>query len=177
MILRRIRILGLFAVVAFVLVACDDPKDRLDSHMKKGIEFFEAENYDSARIELKNALQIDATFGEAYFYLGRVYDAQKRWPEAFRAFQQAVNQSPDHIAANVQLGRYSILAGDLPAALARAEHAVELSQEKMRRAWRYVGRFFSPRNSPTRPRWMPKRPWSWIRQTKLPQQCWPVFCA
>ena len=127
MILRRIRILGLFAVVAFVLVACDDPKDRLDSHMKKGIEFFEAENYDSARIELKNALQIDATFGEAYFYLGRVYDAQKRWPEAFRAFQQAVNQSPDHIAANVQLGRYSILAGDLPAALARAEHAVELS--------------------------------------------------
>ena len=128
--LSRTRIAFIIVIIGIFLSACDDPEERLRAYMARGIEFFEAGDYEAARLELKNALQIDATNGDAYYYFGRIYDAKRNWPEALRAFSQAVDQSPDHLDANIRFGRYLVLTGDLPRALARAEHIVTVSQGK-----------------------------------------------
>lgn len=120
--------LGLLATTA--LTACEDPVQRVNAHMQRGVELYDAQNYDQARLEFRNALQIRPTEGAAYYYLGRIFEAQELVPDAARAYASAVAQTPDHPDANVRLGRYMFLGGQLDDALARAEHVVALSDGK-----------------------------------------------
>lgn len=116
------------ALMLFGLSACDSPEERAAEHMERGIALFEAGNYDRARIEFKNALQRRPTSGLAYYYLGRVYEKLELWQEAMRAFVHAVDQSPDHIDANIRLGRYYVLGNNLSEAETRAEHVIAVSE-------------------------------------------------
>ena len=126
----RASILALSLPVLLVLAACDSPEERAAMHMQRGVELFEAHNYDKARLEFRNTLQLQPASGDAYYYLGRIFDAQEMIPEAVRSFAAAVAQDPNHQDAAIRLARYYVLGGGYDEALKLAEKVMEVSNSE-----------------------------------------------
>src|SRR6185295_16831832 len=68
----RIAVLALAVVLAVALTACGGAESRRASHMERGQKFYDAGNYDKARVEFRNALQISPNDPEARYMNGRI---------------------------------------------------------------------------------------------------------
>ena len=55
-------------------------------HFKRGMESLLAEKYDVAETEFKAAVAIDPLYDAAFYGLGQVYMATKRYPDALKAY-------------------------------------------------------------------------------------------
>ncbi len=108
-----IKLLILISLTGSVLSGCGGADERKAAYLKKANQSMEKGNYDKARIELKNVLQIDPKDGRAYFQLGEVYERKQEYRKAFGAYSQAAELAPDLLANQAKLGRfYLILAKD-----------------------------------------------------------------
>ena len=85
-------------------------------HMEKGQAYYAQGNYDKAKVELKNVLQIDPKTPDAYYVIGLIEEEQQNWQGAFASYRKAVELKPDYIEAKVKLGRLYVLSGSLPEA-------------------------------------------------------------
>ena len=85
-------------------------------HLEKGQAYYAQGNYDKARVELRNVLQIDPKTPDAYYVIGLIEEEQQNWQGAFASFRKAVELKPDYIEAKVKLGRLYVLSGSLPEA-------------------------------------------------------------
>ena len=109
------------AVLALVLLltACGGAESRRASHMERGQKFYAAGNYEKARVEFRNALQITPNDAEARFMNGRVAEQLGDIRAAASMYQGAIDIAPDHAGARANLGRVMVFAGQ-PA------HALEI---------------------------------------------------
>ena len=91
------------------LAACGGAEERKAVYMEKAKASIEAGDFDKARIELKNVLQIDPKDGEAYYQLGNVYEQQKEYRKAYGNYLKAEELSPELLANHAKLGRFYLL--------------------------------------------------------------------
>ena len=103
----------LFLACALALQGCGDPENRSEEYLTSAKSFYEQENYDKAKLELKNALQINDKSAEAYYYLALVSEKEERWKEVYNALQQAVKFDPTNKDARLKLTRLYIMSGYL----------------------------------------------------------------
>lgn len=103
------------ALLAAALAAggCGGKQQRLASHMEKGRALLAQGDYDKARIEVKNVLQIDPKMADAYFLAGRIEEKQREWQKAYGNYLKATELDANHIDARTRLGRIYLFGGDL----------------------------------------------------------------
>ena len=83
-------------------------------HVDIGLNHFYKNRYLEAYQEFKRAVEIDPTYAEAYYNMGRVYKAQGFIKEAIVEFRLAVRLKPDYVAAKRELDSLSAtLASDV----------------------------------------------------------------
>ena len=73
-------------------------------HFKRGMESLVAEKYDVAETEFKAAVAIDPLYDAAFYGLGQVYMATKRYPDALRAYLASRDAFKSATAAEVLAG-------------------------------------------------------------------------
>lgn len=118
-----LRLISFAGVIA--LAACDNaPPDQ--EHMSRGIALFNAGDHIRAVLEFRNAARADAHNGEALYYLGLIYEAEEKWPEATQAYAQAVDRAPNLIDANLRFANISLLSGRLDHVIETADHVLAL---------------------------------------------------
>ena len=104
------------------LVACGGADERKEAYLKKAQESYKSANYDKARIEIKNAIQIDPKYAEAHFLLGKVHEEMRDYRKAFGRYSKATELSPENLLYQAKLGRYYlVLAQDLGKAREKME--------------------------------------------------------
>ena len=64
------------------LVACGGAEERKEKYLSKSRAYLEAKDYDKARIEAKNVLQIDPKNVEAYYIVGKIHEANNQFVKA-----------------------------------------------------------------------------------------------
>jgi tetratricopeptide (TPR) repeat protein len=79
-----ISIVSVFPVAAWQL--SEREQHAASQHFKRGMESLVAEKYDVAETEFKAAVAIDPLYDAAFYGLGQVYMATKRYPEALQAY-------------------------------------------------------------------------------------------
>jgi len=79
-------------------------------------------NLKKAELQLKNAIQIDPKYADAYFLLGQVAMKKGSYQQAYKYFNQAVELAPGNLEAQVSLGRLILMRGDME----RAQEKVTL---------------------------------------------------
>lgn len=120
------RALPVLALATIVLVAgCGGADARKAGHMAKGNEYFASENYDKARVEFQNVLQIAPNDAEARYMVGRISEKLGNLREAASAYQGAIDVDPDHLPAIANLGRMYVFAGAPERALETIKAAIE----------------------------------------------------
>lgn len=97
----RVVISVLLLASALSLTACGQA-DRKQAYFDRGVELMQQGDYVHAKLELKNALQIDAKDASAWYWLGEAEAAQKNWKNAFGAYSKAAQLDPANIQARAK---------------------------------------------------------------------------
>jgi tetratricopeptide (TPR) repeat protein len=97
--LQRLAVL----VIATLLVSCGGPEARKAAYLAKGQEYLAARNFAKARLEFRNALQLDPNDAESSFLAGRAAEALGNVREAAQLYQGAIQANPRHPRARTQL--------------------------------------------------------------------------
>ncbi len=107
-----------------LLSGCGGAEDRKAEYLKRGMEYFDQGNYDKARVEFKNVIQIDPKDVEAHYRLGLTLEKLQDWRGAVGQFLAALELDERHTEARVHLGQIYLLAGNLDKAAEQADAAL-----------------------------------------------------
>lgn len=103
--MKRVLLFLLFLYLALLVFGCSGPEEKKARFFTRGQALYEQGEYVNAALELKNALQIDPKYTEAYHLLGQVEAAQKNFKVAVGHFLKAVELDPTYNPAHLQLGK------------------------------------------------------------------------
>jgi len=87
------------SVLVMSIVACGGADERKTKYLEKGKAYLEEKNYDKAKIEFKNVLQIDPKYAEAYYYMGQLAEKKKDFIQAVGNYNKAIELNPNNIKA------------------------------------------------------------------------------
>lgn len=118
--LQKIILLTL-CVALFALSGCEGKAERKAKYMEKGKAYLEEQNYEKARLEFKNVVQIDPKYAEAYYFLGQVNEGDKEWRKAYSSYSKAVELAPENLEARTRLGRIYVMANEIDKAQEQME--------------------------------------------------------
>jgi len=103
-------LLYLVLVVALALPACGSREERRDAHYERAKKYLAEDKSSEGIIELKNTVQIDPEFAEAYALLGETYLKDKDFRPAFGYYNKAVELDPKNPAYVIPLGNLLVAA-------------------------------------------------------------------
>jgi tetratricopeptide (TPR) repeat protein len=107
-------------LVVFTLAGCgaEESKER---YLNRGIALYEAGDLVKAKLEFRNALQIDDKDAAAWVMLGRVEEDEANWSQAFGAYSKAIELDPGNAQARVKRGLLLLAANQIDDAVVEAE--------------------------------------------------------
>ncbi|HHP7234199.1 MAG TPA: tetratricopeptide repeat protein [Desulfobacterales bacterium] len=95
----------LLLFTAVVVIGCGGPEARKKYYFEKARALEEAGDFIKARLEYKNALQIDPDFQPAYFALGVIELEEKNYKKAYKYLSKAAELDPNHLPTQIYLAR------------------------------------------------------------------------
>jgi tetratricopeptide (TPR) repeat protein len=116
-------------VVVMPLAGCGGADARKARHLEKGREFLAAQNYEKARVEFRNALQIAPNDSEARYDNGAVDEKLGNPREAAQFYQGAIDTNSDNVRARTALGRLYLFGGSAERALEVIKPALDKHPE------------------------------------------------
>jgi tetratricopeptide (TPR) repeat protein len=104
-----------------VLAACSGPDAKKAKFFNKGKILYEKADYVKARLEFKNAAQIDPKYADPYRMLGLIDMKEGNFRGAYGLFSKAIELNPDDLDAHYQIGKLLLGAGQPDKALEKAD--------------------------------------------------------
>jgi tetratricopeptide (TPR) repeat protein len=126
---KRLPSMILILVVAGWMLSCGSPREKMIRFYEKGRDYYQLGDPVRARLEFKNAVQIDPTFARGYYYLGLVELQAKRHQKAFGYFSKAVQLDQHLLNAQLELGKMYMGAKAVDRALEKAELVLAAAPE------------------------------------------------
>lgn len=96
-------------IVTF-FISCSGPDEKKASFLSKGKAFYEKQNYTMAKLEFKNAIQIDVNYADAYYYLGLCELGDKDYQKAYAHLVKAETLAPENLEIKIELGKLYMAA-------------------------------------------------------------------
>src|ERR1700685_1393224 len=97
--------------LAVLIAGCGGGESRKTRHLEKGQTYLAAGNFEKARVEFRNALQIAPNDSEARFKHGVGDEKLGNAREAAQFYQGAIDVNTDNDRARAALGRIYLFAG------------------------------------------------------------------
>ncbi|MDH3886055.1 MAG: tetratricopeptide repeat protein, partial [Desulfobacterales bacterium] len=114
------KLLGILCI-ALALTGCGSPEEKKMKFFSKGQALYEEGDYVKARLEFKNALQIDPKFADGYYMLGLVEQRAGNLKNAYASLKKAVALDPDLMDAQLQMGKLLFLSRAADPAMEKVE--------------------------------------------------------
>lgn len=121
MVARKIAAVATVVVLVLSLLACGGPEEKKARFYTKAKELYEKGDYVKARLEVKNAIQIDPKYADGYHLLGLIDLKDGNLKGAFGAFSKAAELNPELSAAHVEIGKLLLATGAPDKALEKAQ--------------------------------------------------------
>jgi len=99
------------SILVISLLACGGAEERKVEYLEKGKAYLADKNYEKAKIEFKNVLQIDPKFAEAYFFMGQLAEKKKELGKALGNYKKTIELDPKHTEAKIKLAKIYVIAG------------------------------------------------------------------
>ncbi len=114
------------ALLILALQGCSDPEEKMQTFIDNGKSLYDQKAYKKASLEFKNALQIDAKYAEAYYYLGLIKEQEQNGKQMFANYSRAVNFNPKHVLARLKLGKMFLAGKKIDESLLQVKAILDL---------------------------------------------------
>jgi len=106
------------------LVACGTSADSAAEYIENGKKLLAENKPQKARIEFKNAIQVDPKVAESYYQLALLDEKAKSWKSMFSNLSKVEQLDPKHHEASIKLGQLYLLSGNIEFAMERASKVI-----------------------------------------------------
>ena len=113
-------------VVTLALAGCGGGEGRQAEYLERANSFYEQDNIEKARVEIKNVLQINPKNAEARFLLGMMEEKDSNYRAAFGNFTAAIDADPNHVKSLNKLASYHILSKEYDKGLSYTEQVLAI---------------------------------------------------
>ena len=93
-----------FLLLVLLMAACSDPAERAAQYVEQAQRYYDAGDFVSARVEAKNAAQVDPKNARAHYLLALVAGQDGDVKQMFTHLMVAVSSKSDFIEARLELG-------------------------------------------------------------------------
>ena len=93
-------------VVVFLtasVMACSSPEEKAASHLVNADVLFAQNSFGKARLEYRNALQLNQNLPDAWYGLARIHEQKKEWQKAYAILTKIRDRNPTHIIGRIML--------------------------------------------------------------------------
>jgi len=112
----------LVLLVSFTgLTACGSSADSAAGFIESGKELLAENKPEKARVEFKNAIQVDPKVAEPYYQLALLDEKAKSWKSMYANLLRVEQLNPKHHDATIKLGQLYLLSGNNEFAMERAD--------------------------------------------------------
>ena len=112
-----------------ILVACGGGEERQAEYLERAQSYYDAENYDKAKIEVKNVLQINPNNADARYLSGLIAESDKDLRAAFGNYNAAYQADKTHIKAINKLASFYVMSRDLDSATEKVNEALAVDPQ------------------------------------------------
>ena len=102
---RTLSVLAVTVLISVQLAGCGGAEDRKAAYFERGQELAASGDFEKARVEFRNVLQIDPKDARAHFALAQVLEQFENWQEAAVEYQRVLLLDETHVGATVALGK------------------------------------------------------------------------
>lgn len=92
-------------LLTILLTSCSGSEQREEKYLQRAKELFAEKNYEKARVETKNVLQINPKNAEARFLLAKMFREEGDFRQAYGNFNAVVEENPEFYEARVELAK------------------------------------------------------------------------
>lgn len=111
---------------ALMLAGCGGGEERQEAYLQKAQEYLEQENFDKAKIEARNVLQINPNNAEGRYILGMIAENDQNFRGAFGSFNAALEIDPNHIKSLNKVASYYFMSKDYDNAIKKVDEILAL---------------------------------------------------
>lgn len=129
MLINSLKSIALPLFVTVSLIACSGGEDRQAKYLERAKTYLEQENYDKARIEAKNVLQINPKNAAARQVLGEINFVDGDIRKAYGNFLSVLDLEPENIDANIAMARIYVGVRDYPKGLEHCDTVLAVEPE------------------------------------------------
>ena len=119
------KLITALAVVALLVAGCQTKEERAAGHQQRAESYYEQEQWDEAKIELLNLIQVDPENAEARERLGEVRVKLGEYGDALWQYQEAVRLQPDRSEWRVRLATLEFASGRMDRASEHVSYVLE----------------------------------------------------
>jgi len=116
-------------LVSLLVVSCGGGEERKEKYLLKGQKYLQENNVEKAKIEFKNAIQIDPKFAEAHYYMAKINEQLKSYRDALGGYNKAIELRAGYKEAIVGVARVYLVAAANDKAIEFSNKALALSAE------------------------------------------------
>lgn len=116
------------------LLGCGSSADSAADFVESGKALLSDGNVEKARLEFKNAIQIDPRQAEPFYQLALIDEKQQKWKGMLANLTTVERLDPTHYKAIVKLGQIYLLSGRFDTALEKANKVIEADSVNVQ-AW------------------------------------------
>ncbi|MBV1899641.1 MAG: tetratricopeptide repeat protein [Cycloclasticus sp.] len=113
------------------LTACGSPADSAARFIESGKELLAENKPEKARIEFKNAIQVDPKVAEPYYQLALLDEKAKSWKSMYTNLLRVEQLNPMYHEATIKLGQLYLLSGNNEFAMERADKVLSIEPENI----------------------------------------------
>jgi len=121
--------LTVIILIGLSVSACGGAEDRKAEYFSKAEKSYAAGDFEKARVEYQNVLQIDPRDTTARYQLGMVLEQLQDFRGAAGQYNAILEQDDTHIKARVRLGQFYLLAQRSEQAMEEAEKALSIAPD------------------------------------------------
>jgi tetratricopeptide (TPR) repeat protein len=130
--MKKIVILLLSLMALVTLSGCSSPEEKAAAHLVNGEALLAENKPQQARVEFKNALQLNQNLPAAWYGLARIHEQRREWGQAHRILSRIRNSNPRYMNGRVLLANMLLAANQIDEAFEDASDIVGLAPDDAR---------------------------------------------
>lgn len=123
-IMQRSLFISIIISLLLALNACGSKEEREAEYYQRAEKLFAQGDYLKAKVEIKNALQINPKNVDVRYLLAQIEEKNGNWRELYQNLSLVIEQQPEHMDAQVKLGLLLLLIKKVDEAQEKAEYVL-----------------------------------------------------